>query len=68
MGSCPDGEAERSGGRLTERERQAPEERSAADYRSDDPPKGELRRTSAGGMGAEVEADGGGEAEQVQRR
>lgn len=68
MGSCPDGEAERSGGRLTARERQAPEKKERSDYRSDDPPKGRLRRVSAGGKGAEVEADGGGEAEQVQRR
>ena len=68
MGSCPDGEAVRGGGRLTARERSVPEKKERSDYRSDDPPKGELRRTSAGGMGAEVEADGGGEAEQVQRR
>ncbi|MBQ3757762.1 MAG: hypothetical protein II873_11710 [Oscillospiraceae bacterium] len=68
MGSCPDGEAVRGGGRLTARERQAPEKKERSDYRSDDPPKGRLRRVSAGGKGAEVEANGGGEAEQVQRR
>ena len=68
MGSCPDGEAVRGGGRLTARERQAPEEKERSDYRSDDPPQGELRRPGAGGKGAEVEADGGGEAEQIQRR
>ena len=44
MGSCPDGEAVRGGGRLTARERQAPEEKERSDYRSDDPPKGDLRR------------------------
>ena len=37
MGSCPDGEAVRGGGRLTARERQAPEEKERSDYRSDDP-------------------------------
>ena len=68
MGSCPDGEAVRNGGRLTARERPAPEKKECSDYRSDDPPQGELRSVSAGGKGAEVEADGGGEAEQVQRR
>ena len=53
MGSCPDGEAVRGGGRLTARERQAPEKKERSDYRSDDPPKGRLRRVSAGGKGAE---------------
>ena len=67
MGSCPDGEAVRGGGRLTARERQAPEKRSAATTALTIP-EGRFEAPRAGGKGAEVEADGGGEAEQVQRR
>ena len=58
MGSCPDGAAVRGGGRLTARERQAPEKRSAATTALTIPPQGELRRPGAGGKGAEVEVDG----------
>ena len=42
---------------MTRRERRAPEKKERSDYRSDDPPQGELRRPVAGGKGAEVEAE-----------
>ena len=68
MGSCPDGEAVRGGGRLTARERQAPEKKERSDYRSDDPPQGELRRyrrrrKGSGGRSGRRRRSGAGSAE-----